>query len=65
MLFQQSEVKREDNRVAFYLKSKTDTYNFSLAIWNSITKEYPNKNASAIRKCKLMQRQKHNYYYKY
>jgi len=28
--------------VAFYIKSETDSYYFSLAIWNSITKEYPN-----------------------
>jgi len=36
--------------VAFYLKSETDSYCFSLAIWNSITKEYPNNYASAIRR---------------
>jgi len=39
----------EENSVAFYLKSETDSYCFSLAIWNSITKEYPNNYASAIR----------------
>jgi len=38
-----------ENSVAFYLKSETDTYYFSLAIWNSITKEHPNNYASAIR----------------
>ena len=34
----------EENIMAFYPKSETDSYYFSLAIWNSITKEYP-KNA--------------------
>ena len=29
----------EENSVAFYLKSETDSYYFTLAIWNSITKE--------------------------
>ena len=39
----------EDNSVEFYLKSETDSYYFSSATWNSITKEYPNNFASAIR----------------
>src|SRR6218665_1653806 len=39
----------EEYSVAFYLKSETDSYYFSLATWNSITKEYPNNYASAIR----------------
>jgi len=32
----------EENSVAFYLKAETDSYYFSLAIWNSIgtTKKY-------------------------
>ena len=38
----------EENNVAFYLKSETDSYYFSLAILNSITKEYPNTYASVI-----------------
>ena len=39
----------EGNSVAFYLASETDSYYFSLATWNGITKEYPNNYASAIR----------------
>jgi len=31
--------------MVFYLKSETGPYYFSLAIWNSITKEYPNNYA--------------------
>src|SRR6218665_3194562 len=38
----------EENSVAVYLKSETDSYYFSFAIWNSITKEYQNNYASAI-----------------
>jgi len=38
----------EENSVAFYLKSETDSYYFSLEIWNRITKEYPSNYASAI-----------------
>jgi len=59
----------EENSVVFYLKSETDSYYFSLAIWNSITKEYQyiNNYASAIRHNVICcgERQKHNYYYKY
>src|SRR6218665_2588964 len=40
-------IRSEENSFAFYLKSVTDSYYFSLAIWNSITKEYPNNYASA------------------
>jgi len=40
---------RGENSVAFYLESETDSYYFSLATWNGITKEYPNNYASAIR----------------
>jgi len=36
--------------VVFYIKSEKDPYYFSLAIWNSITKEYPKNYAYAIRK---------------
>jgi len=39
----------EENSVTFCLKSESDSYYFSLAIWNSITEEYPNNYASAIR----------------
>src|SRR6218665_1623470 len=39
----------EEDSVAFYLKSETDSYYFSLATWNSITKEYLNNYVSAIR----------------
>jgi len=44
-------IGNEENSLAFYLKSEMDSYyNFSLAIWNSITKEYTNNAyASAIR----------------
>jgi len=35
--------------VAFYLKSETDSYYFSLAICYSIIKEYQTNYASAIR----------------
>jgi len=35
--------------MAFYLKSETDSYYFSIAIWSSIAKEYPNNYTSAIR----------------
>jgi len=35
--------------VALYLTSEKDYCYFSLAIWNSITKEYPTNYASAIR----------------
>jgi len=42
-------MSREENSIAFYLKSETDSYYFSLAIWNSNTKEYPDNYASAIR----------------
>jgi len=38
----------EESSVDFYLKSEMDSYCFSLATWNSITKEYPNNFASAI-----------------
>jgi len=31
----------EENSVAFYLWSEMDSYYFSLATWNSITKGYP------------------------
>jgi len=58
----------EENSVAFYLTSETDSYYFSLAIFNSITKECPNNYASAIShnviKC-CDEWQKHNYYYYY
>jgi len=48
MSFKQSKVKKHS--MALYLKSETDSYYFILAIiWNSITKEYPNNYASAIR----------------
>src|SRR6218665_2112398 len=59
----------EENSVAFYLKSETDSYYFSLAIWNSIspTQEYPSNYASPI--CRNViccgEWQKHNYYCKY
>ena len=59
----------EENSVAFYLKSETDSYYFSLAIWNSIspTQEYPSNYASAI--CRNViccgEWQNHNYFYKY
>ena len=39
----------EENSVVVYLTSETDSYYFSLAIWNSITKKYPNNYAYAIR----------------
>jgi len=54
--------------VAIYLTSEMDSYYFSLAIWNSITKEYP-KSAYAIRhnvESNMLWRgkwQKHNYKY--
>jgi len=55
--------------VAFYLKSETDSYYFSLAIWNSITKGYPNRPnyASAIRHNVICcgEWKKHNKYHKY
>ena len=35
--------------VAFSLNPETDSYYFSLAIWTSTTKEYPNNYAYAIR----------------
>jgi len=52
--------------VAFYLKSETDSYYFSLAIWNTITTEYQNNNASSIRHNVICcgEWQKHNYYYR-
>jgi|SRR6218665_1607754 len=57
-------IRSEENSFAFYLKSVTDSYYFSLAIWNSITKEYPNNYASAIRLNVICcgEWQKHNYY---
>ena len=50
-----------------YLKSEMDCYYFSFAIWNSITKDYPNKYVSAIRHNVLCSGEwkRHNYYYKY
>ena len=57
----------EEIGVVFYLKSVKDSYYFSLAIWNSITKEYPNNYASAIRLNVICcgEWQKHNYYHNY
>src|SRR6218665_1597039 len=43
----------EENSVAFYLKSETDSFCFRLSIWNSITKN--------IQIIMLLQWQKHNY----
>ena len=59
----------EENSVAFCLKSKSDSYYFSLAIWNSIrpTKEYQNNYASGIHHSVIHvccgEWQKHNYHY--
>ena len=57
----------EENSVAFYLESETDSYYFSLAIWNSITKEYPNNCVSVIRHNALCcgEWQMHNYHFEY